>query len=54
MRYKLHVSRYGGGCVLVCGILGGGHLPWASPFLVLGGVPDGELAGLNASHLQER
>ena len=49
MRYKLCMSRYGG-------ILDGDHLPWALSLLVLGGGggPDGELAGLNASHLRER
>ena len=43
------VSRYGGGLALVCGILGGGHLPWALSLFVLGEGPDGELASLNAS-----
>jgi len=37
MRHKLHVSRYGGGRALVCGILGGGHITWALSLLVLGG-----------------
>jgi hypothetical protein len=38
MRYKLHVSRYSSGRALVCGILGGGHLPWTLLLLlVLGG-----------------
>jgi len=36
MRHKLHVNRYGGGRALVCGVLGGGHLPWALLLLVLG------------------
>jgi len=45
------VSRYGGGRALVCGIVGGGHLPWVVLLLVFGGEGlDGELAGLNASH----
>ena len=33
MRHKLRVSRYGGGRALVCGILGGGHPPWALSLL---------------------
>jgi len=37
MRHKLRVRRYSGGRALVCGILGGGHLPWALSLLVLGG-----------------
>ena len=41
MRHKLCVSRYGGESVLVCGILGGGCLPWALPLLALGS-PDGD------------
>ena len=49
MKYKLHVSRYGGEHALVCGTVGGGHLPWALSLFVLGEGPDGELASLNAS-----
>jgi len=37
MIHKLRVSRYGGGCTLVCGILGGGYHPWALSLLVMGG-----------------
>ena len=51
MGYKPRVSRYGGGRALVCGIVGGGHLPWVLSLLVLGEGLDGELAGLNASHV---
>jgi len=37
LRHKLHVSRYGSGRALVCGILVRGHLPWALLLLVLRG-----------------
>ena len=37
MRHKLRVSMYGFGRALVCGILGGGHLPRVVLVLVLGG-----------------
>jgi hypothetical protein len=49
MNYKMRVSRYGGWCALVCGIVGGGHLPWVLLLLVFGEGLDGEL-GLNASN----
>ena len=38
MRYKLRVNKYGGRQVVVCGILGEGHLPWDLSLLVLGGM----------------
>jgi hypothetical protein len=37
MRYNMRVSRYGGGRELVCGIVGGGHLPRVLLLLVLSG-----------------
>jgi hypothetical protein len=36
MRYKVRVSRYGGGRALVCGNVGRGHLPCVLLLLVLG------------------
>jgi hypothetical protein len=48
MRYKLRVSRYGGGRALLCGIVGEGHLAWVVSLLVLREGQSGELAGLNA------
>ena len=45
MRHKLHVNRYGGGRALVCGVLGGGHLPWALLLLVLGGGSRWRISG---------
>ena len=38
MRYKLRVNMYGGVCALVCGIVGGGYLPWVVLMLVLGRI----------------
>jgi hypothetical protein len=50
MRYKLLDSMYGGGRALLCGIVGGGHLPWVVLLLVFGEGPKRELC-LNASNL---
>jgi hypothetical protein len=47
----VRVSRYGGGCALVCVIVGGGHLPWVPLLFVFGEGPDGELAVMKVSKL---
>jgi len=54
MRHKLRVNRYGGGRAFVCGILGGGHPLGFCRFWCWGEGPDGELAGLYASHMWEK